>query len=284
METNTVVAAATGHAAKALEMIQSIGAEYGWRIIAALLILVVGMWIAKAIKAGFTKVMEKRKVDPTLTTFLASLIYIGLQAFIIIAALEKLNIRTASLITVLGAAGLAIGLALQGSLSNFASGVLMIIFRPFKVGDFVEAGGATGFVHEINIFTTIVNTPDHKKVIIPNSSVTGGNITNFNANGTRRIDLVAGISYSDDIDKAKHVLEDILAADQRILKNPEPTVAVVELGDSSVNLVVRPWVKGSDYWDIYFHVTESIKKRFDEEGISIPFPQRDVHLYEHKAD
>jgi small conductance mechanosensitive channel len=171
---------------------------------------------------------------------------------------------------------------LQGSLSNFASGVLMIIFKPFSLGDFVEAGGATGAVEEISIFTTIINSADNKRMIVPNSQVMGGTITNFNANGTRRVDLVAGIGYGDDIDKAKSVLEGILAADSRVLKNPASQVAVVEMADSSVNLVVRPWCTGDDYWGVYFDTNEAIKKTFDAEGISIPFPQRDVHLYEHK--
>jgi len=158
----------------------------------------------------------------------------------------------------------------------------MIVVKPIKVGDFVEAGGTKGSVVEIRIFTTILNTPDNKKVIVPNSKVMGDSITNFNANGTRRVDLVAGISYGDDIDKAKAVIDSILAADDRVLKDPAPTVAVVEMADSSINLVVRPWVNSADYWDIYFGITEAIKKKFDEEGITIPFPQRDVHLYEHK--
>ncbi|MCK5675761.1 MAG: mechanosensitive ion channel, partial [Verrucomicrobia bacterium] len=255
-----------------VEKLQTMGMEYGARIIGALIVLIVGMWLAKMLKKGIVKLMEKRNVDPTLVSFAASLLYMALKVFVIVAALEKLDIKTTSFIAILGAAGLAIGLALQGSLSNFAAGVLMIIFKPIKVGDFVEAGGTMGSVVEISIFTTILNTPDNKKVIVPNSKVMGDSITNFNANGTRRVDLVAGISYGDDIDKAKGALEGLLAADARILKTPEPTVAVIEMADSSVNLVVRPWCTGADYWDVYFDTTEAIKKRFDEEGISIPFP------------
>ncbi len=265
-----------------IEKLQDMGLEYGTRIIGALLILIIGMWVVKAIKSGLVKLMQKKEVDPTLIAFLSSLAAVALKVFVIIAALSKLNIQTASFIAVLGAAGLAVGLALQGSLSNFAAGVLMIVFKPIKVGDFIEAGGAVGSVVEIGIFTTILKSPDNKKIILPNSGVTGGKITNFNANGTRRIEIIAGISYDDDIDKAKTVLKEILAADERILEDPAPQVALTEMADSSVNFVVRPWVNCADYWPVFTETTEAIKKKFDEAGISIPFPQRDVHIYEHK--
>jgi small conductance mechanosensitive channel len=284
MDTNAVAAATTEEAAPLLEKVQLIGVEYGAKILGALIVLIIGFWAAKLIKKGISRLMEKRGVDPTLISFTASLLYVAMKIFVIVAALEKLNIRTTSFIAILGAAGLAIGLALQGSLANFAAGVLMIIFKPIKVGDFVEAGGAVGSVMEIGIFTTILKSPDNKKIIIPNAGVTGGNITNFNVNGTRRIEIIAGIGYGDDIDKAKQVLEEIVAADSRILKDPAPQVAMSEMADSSVNFVVRPWVKPDDYWGVYFDTTEAIKKKFDEAGISIPFPQRDVHLYEHKSD
>jgi small conductance mechanosensitive channel len=284
MDTNAVAVATTEEAAPLLEKIQVMGVEYGTKILGALIVLIIGFWVAKMIKKGITKVMEKRGVDATLISFTASLLYVVMKIFVIVAALEKLNIRTTSFIAILGAAGLAIGLALQGSLANFAAGVLMIIFKPIKLGDFVEAGGAVGSVEEIGIFTTVLKSPDNKKIIIPNAGVTGGNITNFNVNGTRRVDLVAGIGYSDDIDKAKKVLEEIIAADSRILKDPAPQIAMSEMADSSVNFVVRPWVKPDDYWGVFFDTTETIKKKFDEAGISIPFPQRDVHLYEHKSD
>jgi len=279
METNAVAAT---ESAPMMEQLQTVGVEWGLKIVSFLLVLIIGMWIAKMIKKGVVKMMEKKGVDPTLTSFLASLFYVGLQAFVIIAALEKLNVKTASFIAILGAAGLAIGLALQGSLANFAAGVLMIIFKPFKVGDFIDAGGTMGSVLEIGIFTTVLKSPDNKKVIVPNAQLTGGVVTNVNAFGTRRLDLSAGIGYGDDIDKAHKVLAEIVAADERVLQDPAPKIAVNELGDSSVNFVVRPWVNSADYWDVYFEMTETIKKRFDEEGISIPFPQRDVHLYEHK--
>ncbi len=266
-----------------IEKLQQMGVEYGVKIIGALLVLIVGMWIAKGVKKGIVKLMQKREVDQTLIAFLSSLAHMALQVFVIIAALNLLNIQTASFIAVLGAAGLAVGLALQGSLSNFAAGVLMIIFKPIKVGDFVEAGGAMGGVVEIGIFTTTLKSPDNKKVILPNSQVTGGKITNFNVNGTRRIEIIAGISYDDDIDKAKAILNEIVSSDERILKDPAPQVALSEMADSSVNFVVRPWVKPDDYWGVYFDTMETIKKKFDEADITIPYPQRDVHIYEHKS-
>lgn len=282
MSTNELVHAASEEATPIMEKVQAMGMEYGVKILGALIILVIGFWVAKVIKKGITKVMTKRGVDATLIAFVSSLCFVVMKIFVIVAALEKLNIKTTSFIAILGAAGLAIGLALQGSLANFAAGVLMLIFKPFKVGDVIDAAGSVGSVLEIGIFSTILKSPDNKKLIVPNAKVTGGTITNINTFGTRRVDLVAGIGYGDDIDKARKVLEDILAADERILKDPEATIAVVELADSSVNFVVRPWASSADYWGVYFDTTESIKKRFDEEGISIPYPQRDVHLYEHK--
>ncbi len=259
--------------------LQNWATEYGIKIIAAILILVIGRWIAKGIRALVKRLMEKSKVDPTLVSFICSLIYVGLMAFIIIAVLGKLGVATASFVAVLGAAGLAVGLALQGSLANFAAGVLIIIFKPFKIGDFIEAGGTMGGVEEIGIFTTELKTPDNKTVIVPNSKVTGDNIVNYTVKGTRRMDLVAGVSYSSDLDKVRKVLEEILAEDERFLKDPAPTIGVLELADSSVNFAFRPWVKASEYWDVFFATQEKIKKRFDAAGIGIPFPQRDVHLY-----
>jgi small conductance mechanosensitive channel len=282
MDTNAVMTATSEETTPLLEKIQAMGMEYGVKIVGAVIILIVGFWVAKMIKKGITKVMEKRGIDPTLISFVSSMLFVVMKIFVIVAALEKLNIKTTSFIAILGAAGLAVGLALQGSLANFAAGVLMIIFKPFKLGDFIEAGGTTGAVVDIGIFTTTINSPDNKKMIVPNGAVMGGKITNFNANGTRRVDLVAGISYDDDIDKAKSIIKGILEADARILKDPAPTVAVVDMADSSVNIVVRPWCAGADYWGVYFDTTETIKKKFDENDITIPFPQRDVHIYEHK--
>lgn len=255
---------------------------FGFKIIAAVVILVVGRWVAIFLRNVAQKLMTKSSVDHTLVAFVGHLTYIALLVFVIIAALGQLGIQTTSFIAVLGAAGLAVGLALQGSLSNFAAGVLMIIFRPFKVGDFIEGAGVAGTVEEIQIFTTQLKTPDNKTIIIPNAKITGDNITNYSTKGTRRVDLVFGIGYNDDIDKAKKIIADVITKDERILKDPAPSIAVAELADSSVNFVVRPWVNAADYWNVHCDTTENIKKHFDAEGISIPFPQRDIHVYEHK--
>lgn len=260
-----------------------LGTVFGVKILAALAVFIIGRWVVKYLRRLVRRIMEKRNVDATLTKFLTNLTYIALLTFVILAALGMLGIQTTSFIAVLGAAGLAIGLALQGSLSNFAAGVLMIIFRPFQVGDFIEGGGVAGTVEEVQIFTTKLVSPDNKTIIIPNAKLTGDNIINYSTKGTRRADMVFGIGYEDDIDKARTIIADVLSKDERVLKDPATKIAVSELGDSSVNFIARPWVKAEDYWNLIFDVTETIKKRFDAEGISIPFPQRDVHLYEHKA-
>ncbi|MFH1701080.1 MAG: mechanosensitive ion channel domain-containing protein [Candidatus Zixiibacteriota bacterium] len=255
------------------------GAIYGLKIVGALAILFIGRIVVGMITKGMGRLMIKGKMDVTLVKFLKSVIRISLLMVIIIMALGNLGIQTTSFIAIMGAAGLAIGLAFQNSLANLASGILIIIFRPFKSGDFVEAGGSTGTVEEISIFTTVLKTPDNKKVIIPNGAITSGKIVNYSAKEMRRVDLVFGIGYGDDIRQAKSILEEIVKADNRILDDPAPQIAVSELGDSSVNFVVRPWVKTADYWDVYFAITEKVKLTFDERGISIPFPQRDVHLH-----
>lgn len=252
---------------------------YGVKLVVALLIFVIGKWVAKKLGSVTEKMMTSREVDAALVNFISSMVYYTLMIFVVIAALGQIGIQTASFVAIVGAAGLAIGLAMQGSLSNFAAGVLIIIFKPFKIGDFVEMAGVAGVIENIMVFTTEMKTGDNKKVIVPNSSVLGGVITNYSANDTRRVDLVMGIGYSDDIDKARQVLEELINADERILKDPAPLVAVSELADSSVNFVVRPWVKSADYWGVYFGLTEAVKKRFDKEGISIPYPQQDVHLH-----
>lgn len=251
---------------------------YGIRIIGAIIIFFVGKWLARLITKIVKRLMQNANVEDTLVTFLGNLAYALLLTVVALAALSQLGINTTSFIAILGAAGLAVGLALQGSLANFGAGVLLIVFQPFKAGDFVDAGGAMGAVEEINIFTTKLKSPDNRQIIVPNSSIVGSNITNFSAKDTRRVDLVFGVSYSDDLKKVKDELGEILGADERILKDPAPVVAVSELADSSVNFVVRPWVKSSDYWDVYFDVQEKVKLRFDEKGISIPFPQQDIHV------
>jgi small conductance mechanosensitive channel len=255
---------------------------YGIKVIAAIAIFIVGRWIAKGFRKLVRNVMGRRNIDQTIIGFVANLTYVLLLTFVVVAALGQLGIQTTSFIAILGAAGLAIGLALQGSLANFAAGFLMIIFRPFKVGDLIEGAGTTGTVEEIQIFTTQLKTPDNKTVIVPNSKMTADNITNYTAKGTRRVDMIVGIGYESDIDKAREIMEELAANDDRVLKDPATTIAVVELADSSVNFVFRPWVNASDYWNVWFDLTEQVKKRFDEAGISIPFPQRDIHVFEHK--
>ncbi len=267
-----------------LPKLQELITLYGLKVIAAAVIFIVGRWVAKGLKRLIVRALIKGKVDQTLVSFLGHLTYFTLLAFVIIAALNQLGIQTTSFIAILGAAGLAVGLALQGSLANFAAGVLMIIFRPFRVGDYVEGGGTAGIVEEIQIFTTKLRTPDNKSIIIPNSKITGDNIVNYSAKDSRRMDMIVGVSYDDDYDQVKEVLGDILAKDGRILEEPPPTIGIVEFGDNSVNFAFRPWVKTAEYWDVYFALTEAIKKRFDEEGITIPYPQRDVHLFEHKEE
>ena len=250
------------------------------KIVFALIILFVGLWFAKKVKAILTNLMTKRDIDPTLVGFLANITYGGIVVFIVIAAISKLGIDTTSFAAVVAAAGLAIGLALQGSLSNFASGVLIIIFKPFKAGDFIVAGGQTGIVVEVGLLATEMRTGDNIKIILPNSAAMGGAIQNFSAHSTRRVDMTIGVGYGDNLSKAKEVIEAVIAADERVLKDPEPVVAVANLGDSSVDFVVRPWVNAEDFWGFKFDFTKTIKERFDEEGISIPFPQRDIHVFQ----
>ena len=264
-----------------LDKIYQLLTVYGLKVLAALAIFALGRWVAKGVRKLVEGIMTRGKVDPTLITFTSNMAYIGLLAFIVIAALGQLGIQTTSFIAILGAAGLAVGLALQGSLSNFAAGFLLIIFRPFKVGDLIEAAGVFGVVEAIQIFTTQLKTADNKTVIVPNAKLTEDNIVNWTVKGTRRVDMVFGIGYDDDIDKARSLMADIIAEDSRILKTPPPQISVSELADSSVNFVVRPWVKVEDYWGVHFDLTEKIKKAFDANGVSIPFPQRDVHVYQH---
>jgi len=255
---------------------------YGMKVVAAIIIFIVGRWVARGVSNLLRRMLKKSNTDETLVSFVGSLSYVALLAFVIIAALNQLGIQTASFIAVLAAAGLAIGLALQGSLANFAAGVLMIIFKPFKVDHYIEGAGVAGTVEAIQIFATRLKTPDNKTIIVPNSKMMGDNITNYSMKGTRRVDFVFGIGYGDDIDKARQVIEGIISQDERVLKDPASMVAVSELADSSVNFTVRAWTNGGDYWSFYCDTTEKVKKRFDAEGISIPFPQRDVHVYEHK--
>ncbi len=264
-----------------LVQVKEILAIYGIRVIAALAIFIIGRWVAKGLRNLLRRIMKRNQVDKTLISFVCNLAYVLLLAFVIVAAINKLGIQTTSFIAIIGAAGLAIGLALQGSLANFAAGVLMIVFRPFKVGDFIEGGGTTGTVEEIQIFTTQLKSADNKTIIVPNSKMLGGNIVNYSTKETRRVDMTFGIGYEDDIDKSRSVIQGIINKDERVLKDPAPLVVVSELADSSVNFTVRVWTKSGDYWGVFFDTTEAVKKQFDAEEISIPFPQQDVHHYQH---
>jgi len=266
-----------------LIQIKEILAIYGIRIIAALAIFIIGRWVAKGLRNLLRRIMKRSEVDETLISFVCNLAYVLLLAFVIIAAINNLGIQTTSLIAIIGAAGLAIGLALQGSLANFAAGVLMIIFRPFKVGDLIEGGGTVGTVEEIQIFTTQLKSADNKTVIVPNAKMLGGNIVNYSTKETRRVDMTFGIGYDDDIDKSRAVIRKIIDGDKRVLKDPAPMVVVGALADSSVNFTVRVWTKSGDYWGVFFDTTEAVKKQFDAENIGMPYPQQDVHLYEHKS-
>ncbi len=254
--------------------------SYAFSLVMALLIFIIGKWAVNKIVTLLGKVLRKVKgMDETLIKFLENIVYYALMIVVLLTALGKLGVETTSFLAILGAAGLAIGLALKDSLGNFASGVMIIMFKPFKVGDVVTAAGVTGSVSEVGIFNSVFTTPDNQKIIIPNGAITSGSITNINANDTRRVDLVVGIGYEDDIKKTKDVLNDIISSHEKVLLDKGITVAVSELADSSVNFVVRAWVKTPDYWDVKFALTETIKLRFDAEGISIPFPQQDVHHY-----
>lgn len=267
-----------------IEMLQTTGVEFGINLVTAIAIFYFGRMIVGLLMRGLKKMMQTQDVDVTLQTFVANLVRMVLLTFVIIAAISSLGIQTTSFIAILGAAGLAVGLALQGSLANFASGVLIVLFRPYKVGDFVEAAGISGVVEEVQILTTVLKTGDNKMVIVPNGQVMDSVITNYSANDRRRVDMVIGVSYDDDLDKVRSTLEQLVAADDRILDDPACTIAVSALADSSVNFVVRPWVKTADYWGVMFDLTEAIKKRFDKDGISFPFPQQDIHLYKATSD
>lgn len=269
---------------KIIETITYWVTTYSVKLLAAILIFFIGKWLAGKLSRLITKLLEKNKVDVTLVNFLESIIYYTLLVVVMIAVAGQLGINTTSFLTIVGAAGLAIALALKDSLSNFASGVMLIMFRPFRVGDFVNTGGVSGTVVSIDLFNTRLNTPDNQKVIVPNSAITSNVITNVTANDTRRVDLVIGIGYDDDIKKAKEVLQKVLQEEDRVLDTPEANIAVSELADSSVNFVVRPWVKTSEYWNVYFGLTEKIKIAFDKEGISIPYPQQDVHMFNQQVE
>jgi len=257
--------------------------QWGLKVVGALVVLIIGRMVAGIIRAGVRRAMTKADVDATLIPFVASLVYYVIMAVIMIAVLSLFGIQTASLVAVLGAAGLAVGLALQGTLSNFAAGVMLLIFRPFKVGDWVEIGGIAGSVVAVRIFSTILKTGDNIMITVPNSQVWGGTIKNYNGFDTRRIDLVMGIGYDDDIQVAMDTISKIVNADERVLSDPAPQIAVSNLGDSSVDLVVRPWCSGADYWNLRFDLTRQLKEGLEAAGCSIPYPQQDVHMHQVSA-
>lgn len=261
-----------------MAQIQELVLKYGKLLIVGLLVLIIGLWIINKAVKGFRKLLHARDVDETLIPFLVSLVGVTLKVLLLVSVITYVGIPMTSFIAILGAAGLAIGMALSGTLQNFAGGVILLILKPFKVGDFIEAQGYAGVVKEIQIFNTIMTTPDNKTVVVPNGGLSTGAMVNYSNQETRRVDLVFGIGYGDDIDKARTIIKEVIARDERIHKDPEPFVGVVELGDNSVNLVTRVWSKTSDYWNVYFFLNEFVKKEFDKQGITIPYPQRDVHI------
>ncbi|RKZ13766.1 mechanosensitive ion channel family protein [bacterium] len=265
-----------------LDNVMNMVTEWGVKVIGAILILIIGRMIAGAMRKGVRKLMADRNIDHSLVGFVSSLLYFAVMAFVFIAALAKFGIQTASFVAILGAAGFAIGMALQGTLANFASGVMILLFRPFKTGDFIEAAGVMGTVKDIAIFATTMATPDNKKIIVPNGQLYGGIISNFNGYDTRRVDMVVGVSYDADLNQALDVIKGVLAKDDRLLADPATKIAVSEMADSSVNFIVRPWVKGADYWDVFFDFQKNCKEALDAAGIEIPYPQTVVHMQ--KAD
>lgn len=263
-------------------LINAYAIPWGIRIVTALVIFIIGRMVVAVVVGIAQKLMLRQKLDETLVIFVVAILRALLLLFVIIAALSQLGIDTTSLIALVGAAGLAIGLSLQSSLSNFAAGVMLIIFRPFVKGNFVEAGNAMGTIDKVNIFTTTMITPDNKEVIVPNGTIMSNNITNFSAKPTRRVDMTFGISYDDDLRLARNILQEIVEEDERVLTDPAPAVVVGALADSSVNFLVRPWVNSADYWPVFWDTTEKVKLRFDEAGITIPFPQRELHITRHE--
>ena len=260
-----------------------ITSNFGLKLLTALIVVIVGRQLVKILLKVIKVALEKANTEETVRIFIANLLNTVFTVIIFVAAINQLGVETTSIIALLGAAGLAIGLALQGSLANFAAGILIVIFRPYKVGDYIEAGTNVGTVKDIQIFSTVLRTPDNKSIVVPNGSIMDGSITNYSEQPTRRIDIIASCSYEDDLDKVKEVLQTILDNEERILTEPKPQIAVSELAESSVNFIVRPWVNSSDYLPVMYSLLENIKKTFDKKGISIPYPQSDIHIHEKKA-
>jgi small conductance mechanosensitive channel len=263
-----------------LQTMYELAIVYGLKLLLALATLVVGFWVIKLILKAVKRSMIKGNVDETLRQFLTAIVSIALKVMLVISVISMLGVEMTSFVAVLAAAGFAIGMALSGSLQNFAGGVMIVLFKPFKVGDFIEAQGFMGTVRQIHIFNTILKTPDNRTIIIPNGGLSTGAMTNFSTEPQRRVDFTFGIGYGDDIDKARNVINSLIAAEERILQDPAPFVAVSKLNDSSVDFVVRVWVEAANYWGVFFDMTENVKKAFDKNSISIPFPQTDVHIYQ----
>ena len=263
-----------------VEKLGEVLSTWGIKVVGALAVLIIGMMIAKGIRKAVRNALERSAIDNTLVPFLTKLVYYSLMAFVVLAVLNLFGIQTTSFIAVLGAAGLAVGLALQGTLSNFSAGVMLLVFRPFQLGDYIDAGGTAGTVKEIGIFATTLHSPDNVRIVVPNSAIYGQTIKNFSANDTRRNDMVVGVSYDDDLNKVTEIINRVVAADARVLKDPEPVIAVSEMADSSVNFIVRPWCKKEDYWGLRFDLTKALKEELEAGGCSIPYPQQDVHMHQ----
>ncbi|MDX9769144.1 MAG: mechanosensitive ion channel [Tenuifilaceae bacterium] len=264
------------------DLVIDLAITYGGKILLAIVTLLVGLWLIKKLSRVLRRTFEKRSFDKSLQTFLVSFVGITLKILLVISVISMVGVQMTSFIALLGAAGLAFGMALSGTLQNFAGGVMILVLKPFKVGDYIEAQGFAGSVKEIQIFHTILNTPDKKLIVIPNGGLSTGSLINYSAEPIRRVDWTFGIGYSDDIDKAKAIISQVITSDERALKDPEPFFGVISLGDSSVNIVARVWVEAANYWPLFFAMNEAVKKEFDKQGVSIPFPQRDVHIYQAK--
>tara|TARA_R110001583_G_scaffold99175_5_gene244473 strand:- start:1252 stop:2067 length:816 start_codon:yes stop_codon:yes gene_type:complete len=267
---------------KILDQLTQVGVEYGPKLIGAIVVLIIGGWVIKALTRAIGKLMDKSKMDESLKPFLKGLVGMLLKALLFISVLGMVGVEMTSFIAILAAAGLAVGMALSGTLQNFAGGVMILIFKPFKIGDFIDAQGYLGVVKEIQIFNTIITTPDNKTIIIPNGGLSNSSMTNYSTEEKRRVDWTIGIAYGDDVDKARAVIKRLCDEDSRIIKDPEVFIAVSELADSSVNFAVRVWVKAPDYWGVFFDLNENVYKTFGNEGLNIPFPQMDVHVHKNE--
>ncbi len=267
--------------ASILDQLKAYVLLHGPGLLLAIVTLIIGLWIIGIVGKIIARALDRGNADPSLRRFLVSVVTVLLKVLLLVSVASMVGIATTSFVAIIGAAGLAIGLALQGSLANFAGGVLVLLFKPYKVGDYIDAQGVNGSVREIQVFNTVLKTPDNKTIIIPNGAISNGIITNFSTEPTRRVDMVFGIGYADDVQKAKDVLKRLIDEDERIMQDPAPQIVLSQLGDSSVNFTIRVWCQATDYWSIYFDMHEKVKLTFDAEGISIPFPQRDVHVYNH---